>query len=42
MAEESHYDTSANFHVHNRGKCFIQMVSIATDIVGTFMGAFNA
>jgi hypothetical protein len=42
MAEESHYHTSADFYVHNREKCFIQMVSIATDIVGTFIGAFNA
>jgi hypothetical protein len=42
MAEESHYNPSAGFYVHNREKQFIQRVSIATDIVGTFMGAFNA
>ncbi len=42
MAEESHFDTSVDFYVHNREKRFIQLVKIATAIVGIFMGAFNA
>jgi hypothetical protein len=42
MAEESNFDTLADFYVHNREKHFIQLVKIVTDIVGTFMGAFNA
>ncbi len=42
MANESHFDTSVDFYVHNREKRFIQLVKIATDILGTFMGAFNA
>jgi hypothetical protein len=41
-AEESTYETSVDFYVHNREKCFIQLVKIAMDIVGTFMGAFDA
>jgi hypothetical protein len=41
MAEELHYETLQDFYVHNREKQLIKMVSIATDIIGTFMGAFN-
>jgi hypothetical protein len=41
-AEESNYDTSVDLYVHNREKHFILLVKIATNIVGTFMGAFNA
>jgi hypothetical protein len=42
MAQESHFNTSVDFYVHNREKRFILLVQIATDIVGTFMRAFNA
>jgi hypothetical protein len=42
MDEELHFETSVDFYVHNREKRYIQLVKIATDIVGTFMGAFNA
>jgi hypothetical protein len=42
MAKESHFNTSVDFYVHNREKRFIHLVKIPTDIVGTFMGAFNA
>ncbi len=31
-----------DFHLHNKNKPFVQVFSLATDIVGTFMGAFNA
>ena len=34
--------TLPDFYIHNRHKRFIQAFSLVTDIVGTFMGAFNA
>jgi hypothetical protein len=31
-----------DFYEHKRNECFVQVFSLVTDIVGTFMGAFNA
>ena len=34
--------TLPDFYIHNRDKRFIQTLTLFNDIVGTFMGAFNA
>jgi hypothetical protein len=40
--EKLYHGTLPDFYIHNRGKHFVQLFSLATDIVGTFMEAFNA
>ena len=40
--EKHHNATLPDFYIHNRNKRFLQAISLASDIIGTFMGAFNA
>ena len=41
-AEQLYNGTLPDFYIHNREKRFIQALTLVTDIVGTFLGAFNA
>jgi transcription antitermination factor NusA-like protein len=41
-AEKLYSRTLPNFYVHNKNKRFVQIFLLTTDIVGTFMGTFNA
>ncbi len=40
--ELHHNATLPDFYIHNHNKRFIQAISLASDIIGTFMGALNA
>ena len=40
--EEKKNSYTPDFYIHNRDKRFIQAITLINDIVGTFMGTFNA
>ena len=42
LIELNHNATLPDFYIHNRNKRFIQAIYLVSDIIGTFMGAFNA